>query len=50
MRVAFLWNLLGWTVWGLMVLTLRYQLERRRQHEAQQASMRVLDAAIEVAP
>ena len=50
MRVAFLWNLLGWTVWGLMLLTLRYQLERRRQHQAEQASMRVLHEAIEVAP
>lgn len=49
MRVAFMWNLLGWTVWGLMLLALRYQLERRRQHEAQQASTRVLDEVMEVA-
>ena len=50
MHVVFLWNLLGWTLWGLMLLALRYQLERRRQHEAQQAAMRLLDEVVEVAP
>jgi heme exporter protein C len=33
---AVLWNLAGWFVWGVMLITLRYKLERKRQsaHEA----------------
>jgi heme exporter protein C len=35
---AVLWNLAGWLVWGLMLVTLRYKLERKRQL-AQEASV-----------
>ena len=49
MHVAFLWNLLGWTMWGLLLLFLRYALERRRQEEAQQIAMIALNESVEVA-
>jgi heme exporter protein C len=32
----FLWNMLAWTVWGLLILAFRYQVERKQQ---------ILDAA-----
>jgi len=31
---AFLWNLLAWFCWGIMVLLLRYKVERRHQEFA----------------
>jgi len=38
---ALLWNMLAWLAWGLLILTLRYQVERQHQRiaaeEAQEA-------------
>ncbi len=31
---AFLWNMLAWFCWGVLVLFLRYRVERRHQHYA----------------
>jgi heme exporter protein C len=28
---AFLWNMLAWFAWGILILGLRYQVERRHQ-------------------
>ena len=43
MLVPFLWNMLAWFAWGLLILAIRYQLERREQlriaREAQTALM-----------
>ncbi len=50
MRVAFLWNLLGWTMWGLLLLAVRYALARRHQHEAEHQALRALDQTMEVGP
>ncbi|MHB1938115.1 MAG: cytochrome c biogenesis protein CcsA [Acidobacteriaceae bacterium] len=45
---AMLWNLAGWFLWGLMVVTLRYKLERKRQHAAQESSLHALEAESEM--
>jgi heme exporter protein C len=41
MTGALLWNMLAWLAWGLLILGLRYRVERQQQkiaeHEAQQA-------------
>jgi heme exporter protein C len=31
---ALLWNLLGWAMWGALILGMRYVVERRRQQQA----------------
>lgn len=44
---AFVWNILGWAMWGVFILVLRYGLERRRQQVQQQIAMSALDAGLE---
>ena len=38
------WNLAAWFTWGMVLLTLRYQLERKRQRQAQEAALRALES------
>lgn len=45
---AFLWNLAGWTLWGVCLLTFRYLLERRRQHAAETAALSAIDTPMEL--
>lgn len=42
MLVPFLWNMLAWFAWGLLILAIRYQVERRAQAKA----AREADAAL----
>ena len=41
MLAAFGWNVLAWLAWGVLILVLRYYVERQQQkiaeHEAQEA-------------
>ncbi len=46
---AFLWNLSGWFVWGVVLVMLRYQLERKRQRAEQEAALQALEASLETA-
>lgn len=47
MEQAFLWNLAGWFVWGVLLVSLRYQLQRKRQRAEQEAALRALEASFE---
>jgi heme exporter protein C len=47
MWVAFGWNSLAWAMWGVFILILRYQLERRRQHSEMEATLESLDASLD---
>ena len=40
---AFIWNSLGWLMWGSLVCLVRYKLERRRQLNEQDMAFAVLD-------
>jgi heme exporter protein C len=42
------WNLAGWCAWGVLLVTLRYQLERRRQREEQASALRALESDLEL--
>ena len=44
---AILWNLAGWFAWGVLLVTLRYKLERKRQHAEQESALRALEASME---
>jgi heme exporter protein C len=41
---ALLWNMLAWLAWGLLILVLRYRVERRQQKIAAQEAQQALDA------
>ncbi len=43
------WNLAAWLAWGLLLMGIRYNVERRRQLLEQHAALRALDASLEVA-
>lgn len=47
MMPAFLFNLTGWFVWGVVLLLLRYQLERKRQTVQQEHTLRALEGYLE---
>jgi len=47
MMPAFLWCLLGWAMWGVFILCLRYGLERRRQRIAYNTALRAVEAGLE---
>jgi heme exporter protein C len=49
MRPAFGWNVLAWAVWGLLLLAMRYALERRRQQHDQEAALRAIEDSLEMA-
>ncbi len=46
MQPAFLLNLAGWFVWGVVLVALRYQLERKRQRVEQESALRALEAGL----
>jgi heme exporter protein C len=48
MMPAFLWNLAGWFAWGVMLVVLRYTLERKRQQVKQESALRALEVEQEV--
>lgn len=49
MKPAFGWNVLAWGLWGLLLLALRYALERRRQEREQEAALQAIEASLEIA-
>jgi heme exporter protein C len=49
MLPAFLWNVLGWAMWGIFLLIFRYMLERRRQESEQEAALQAIEASLEMA-
>jgi heme exporter protein C len=46
MLAAFGWNMLAWFAWGLLILFLRYQVERQHQKNAHLEAMEALEAKI----
>jgi heme exporter protein C len=40
----FLWNMVAWLAWGLLILALRYQVERKHQKLAAQDAQDALNA------
>ena len=50
MWTAVLWNLAAWLSWGLLLVTIRYRMERKRQLIEQHAALRALEATLEVSP
>ena len=49
MMPAFLLNLAGWFCWGMLLVSVRYKLERRRQRVEQEAALRSLEVGVEAA-
>jgi heme exporter protein C len=49
MMPAFGWNVLGWAMWGVFLLTFRYSLERRRQETEQEAARKSIEGSMEIA-
>lgn len=45
---AVLWNLAGWTMWGILILSFRFALERRRQLSEQEEALRAIEASLEI--
>jgi heme exporter protein C len=43
---AFYWNVLAWLAWGLMILALRYHVERKQQKIAAAEAQAALDAIL----
>jgi heme exporter protein C len=48
MWVALGWNLAAWLAWGILVTSLRYTVERRRQLAEQRAALRALESTLEL--
>ncbi|ADW68308.1 cytochrome c biogenesis protein CcsA [Granulicella tundricola] len=46
MWIAFGWNAVGWLMWGIFILVLRFALERRRQRLDQEHTLRSLEATL----
>jgi len=49
MMPAFGWNVLGWAMWGVFLLTFRYSLERRRQETEQETARKSIEGSMEIA-
>jgi heme exporter protein C len=49
MKPAFMWNVIAWATWGLLLLALRFTLERRRQLHEQEAALQAIEASLEMA-
>src|ERR1019366_1194230 len=49
MKPAFWFNVLGWAMWGVFILILRYSLERRRQASEQDAALQAIEDSLEIA-
>ncbi len=43
MMPAFLWNFLGWSMWGVFLVCLRYGLERMRQARARSMALEAVE-------
>jgi heme exporter protein C len=41
---AFYWNIAAWLAWGLLLLALRYHVERQRQRLAAQQAQEAIEA------
>jgi heme exporter protein C len=50
MWTAIEWNIAAWLSWGLLLITIRYRMERKRQLIEQHAALRVLDASFDTMP
>jgi len=48
MWVALWWNLAAWLAWGILVTSIRYTVERRRQLAEQRAALRALESTLEL--
>ncbi len=46
MWVAFGWNAAGWVLWSIWLVMLRYRLERRRQHVAQEQTLHSIEQSL----
>jgi heme exporter protein C len=40
----FLWNMLAWLAWGILILGIRYHVERQHQKIAASEAQEALDA------
>jgi heme exporter protein C len=49
MYPAWIWNIVGWGMWGVFILLMRYALERRRQASEQDAALKAIEASLEIA-
>lgn len=50
MAAALWWNVGAWLAWGILVLGLRYAVERRRQLVEEHEALRALESGLEVIP
>jgi heme exporter protein C len=48
MMPAFVWNILGWGMWGIFIMMFRFFLERRRQIAEQDAALSALESSMEL--
>lgn len=48
MLPAFIWNIIGWGIWGICILFFRFALERRRQLAEQEAALHAIEASLEI--
>jgi heme exporter protein C len=48
MMPAFVWNIIGWGIWGIFILVFRFALERRRQRAEQEAALHAIEASLEI--
>jgi heme exporter protein C len=48
MMPAFVWNIIGWGLWGICILIFRFALERRRQLAEQEAALQAIEASLEI--
>ncbi len=46
MKAVLGWNMLSWMAWGILILLLRYQVERAHQKNANQEALEALEARI----
>jgi heme exporter protein C len=46
MLAAFGWNVLAWLAWGLLILVLRYRVEREHQKYASQEALEALESNV----
>lgn len=47
MMPAFVLNVAGWFAWGVLLVTLRYQLQRKRQRIEQDVTLRALETTLQ---
>ncbi len=46
MLIPFMWNMLAWMAWGVMILILRYYVERRSQQNAAREARAALESHV----